>query len=144
MKAYKITTPSCMKCIRQIARKSYGFMTSTVGKSPRMFKPIIWNVANKIKSEMKDMSSDGKDSLLRDSVETVKQFNWEAVMLELLHMAPTLMSLLSQLVKRPAEKKPLLCLLSSQLLKSRHHHMGLVQRAVSVMMYGNSTAKQVH
>ena len=65
-------------------------------------------------------------------------------MLELSHKIPTLMSLLSQLVRRPATQKPLLCLLASQLLKSRHHHMGLVQRAVSVMMYGNATTKQVH
>ena len=65
-------------------------------------------------------------------------------MLELSHKIPTLMSLLSQLVRQPATQKPLLCLLASQLLKSRHHHMGLVQWAVSVMMYGNATAKQVH
>ena len=143
MKAYNISTPSRKKCIRQITRKTYASMASTVVNSPRMLKPIISNVANKIKSEMKAMSSDANDSLLRDSVEAVKHFNWETVMLELLRMAPTLMSLLSQLVQRPAEQKPLLCFLASQLLKSRHHHMGLVQRAVSVMMYGNATAKQV-
>ena len=39
--------------------------------------------------------------------------------------------------------KPILCLLASQLLKGRHQHIGLVQRAVSVMMYGHGTAKQV-
>ena len=119
-------------------------MASTVVNSPRMSKSIIAEIATKIKSEMKALSSDAQDSILRDSVEAVKHFHWETVMLELLHNTPTLMSLLSQLVRRPAVQKPLLCFLASQLLKSRHHHMGLVQRAVSVMMYGNGTAKQVH
>ena len=109
-----------------------------------MSKSIISEVATKIKSEMKDLSSDAHDSILRDSMEAVKHFHWDTVMLELLDKIPTLMSLLSQLVRRPAEQKPLLCFLASQLLKSRHQHMGLVQRAVSVMMYGNGTAKQVH
>ena len=39
-------------------------MASTAGNSPRMFMPITWNVANKIKSEIKDMSLDAKNSLL--------------------------------------------------------------------------------
>ena len=64
-------------------------------------------------------------------------------MLELTKKVPTLMDLLSHIVKQPTEKKPLLCMVASQLLKSRHQRMGLVQRAVSIMMYGNGTSKQV-
>ena len=141
---YNINTPSRKKCIKRITRKTYVSMASSVVNSPRMSKSIISEVATKIKSEMKDLSSDAHDSILRDSMEAVKHFHWDTVMLELLDKIPTLMSLLSQLVRRPAEQKPLLCFLASQLLKSRHQHMGLVQRAVSVMMYGNGTAKQVH
>ena len=109
-----------------------------------MSKSVISQIANKIKAEMKDISSEAHDSILRDSIEAVKHFHWETVMLELSHKIPTLMSLLSQLVQQPATQKPLLCFLASQLLKARHQHMGLVQRAVSVMMYRNGTAKQVH
>ena len=90
-----------------------------------MSKSIISEVATKIKSEMKDLSSDAHDSILRDSMEAVKHFHWDTVMLELLDKIPTLMSLLSQLVRRPAEQKPLLCFLASQLLKSRHQHIGI-------------------
>ena len=67
----------------------------------------------------------------------------DTVWLELQKNVPTLMSLLINLVRRPAESKPLLCLLASQIVKARHQRMGLVQRAVSVMLYGNGTAKQV-
>ena len=115
-------------------------MASSVVNSPRMSKSIITNLALKIKREMKAMSSDAHDSILRDTIEAVKHFSWETVWLELSHKMPTL---LSQLIHKPIEHKPILCFLASQLLKSRHQRMGLVQRAVSVMMYGNGTAKQV-
>lgn len=92
---------------------------------------------------MKDISSKASDSILRDTNEMIKNFEWNKVARELMQRVPTLMNLLKQLVKRSAEKVPLLCLLASQLLKSCHQHMGLVQRAVSIMMYGNGAAKQV-
>ncbi len=92
---------------------------------------------------MKAISSDAHDSILRDTIEAVKHFSWQTVWLELTQKIPTLMSLLSHLIPKPDEHKPLLCFLASPILKSRHQRMGLVQRAVSIMMYGNGTAKQV-
>ena len=68
---------------------------------------------------------------------------WDKVARELMRGLPTLMELLKQLVKKPAKKAPLIIILASQLLKSCHQHMGLVQRAVSIMLYGNGAAKQV-
>ena len=111
--------------------------------SPTLAKSVISQVANKVKTEMKDVSSGRHDSILRDTVEAVKRFSWETVNLELTDKVPTLMALLSQLVPYPSERKPLLCFLASVILKARHKHLCLVQRAVSVMMYGNGTAKQV-
>ena len=65
-------------------------------------------------------------------------------MLELIQRAPTLMDLLKQLVVRQDERKPFLSFLASQILmKSHNMHMGLVQRAVSIMLYGNGTSKEV-
>ena len=146
IRIYNIATPSRKRCIRWITCRTYQSMASAVTSSPRMLQPIVTQIATKIKLEMKDISSQAHDSILRDSVEAVKYFHWETVMLELQRKMSTLtcMSLLSLLVQQPAEKKPLLCFLASQLLKTRHPHMGLVQRAVSVMMYVNGTAKQVH
>ena len=77
------------------------------------------------------------------AVEAVKCFSWETVKLELFKKVPTLMSLLLQIVNKSTERIPLLCLVASQLLKCRHQRLCLVQRAVSVMLYGNGSAKQV-
>ena len=57
---------------------------------------------------MKDISSDAYDSCLRDTLEAVKHFSWETVWLELLKKMPTLMSLLTNLVPRATERKPML------------------------------------
>lgn len=108
-----------------------------------MCKSVLSKLASKIIAEMKELSSDAHNSILRDQVEAVKHFHWDTVMLELLQKCPTLMTLLSKVVQQPKDNKPLLCFIACQLLKSRHQHMGLVQRAVSVMLYGSGTAKQV-
>ncbi len=52
------------------------------------------------------------------------------------------MHLIRQLIAKSNEKKPLLCFLASQILKSRNMHIGLVQRAVSILLYGNGTSKE--
>ena len=55
-----------------------------------MSVPIVSKLACKIRHEMKELSSDSYDSILRDSVEAVKNFNWETVRLELIQNMPTL------------------------------------------------------
>ena len=114
--------------------------------TPTMTKPIITKLAAKlaakIRGEMKELSSDSHSSILRDSVEAVKKFHWETVRLELIQKMPSLMSLLSQVIGRSKERSSLLCLIATMILKSRHRKLGLVQRALSVMLYGNGTAKQ--
>ena len=58
-------------------------------------------------------------------------------------MLPTLMSLLMELVRHPTDNKPFLCLLASMLLKKRSPGLGLVQRAITVALYGNGAHKAV-
>ena len=60
------------------------------------------------------ISSINCNSLLRNSVESVTQFSWEAVHEELLKHMPTLMAVLSSLIPKSAERKPLECLIASQ------------------------------
>ena len=57
---------------------------------------------------------------------------------------PTLINLLSSIVPCAGEREQLVCMVAAQLLKSRHQKMCLVQRAVSVLMYGNGSTKAVN
>ena len=120
-------------------------MATSMISSSGISNPVISEVAQKIKSEMNDLASVAHDSILRNYDSAVKNFQWETVSTELSEKMPTLMLLLTQLIPKPTKSKPLLCMLASMILKSRHHpHVGLVQRVMSVMLYGNSIAKQVN
>ena len=117
-----ISTPSRKKCVRKLARRSYTLMAATVVNSPTMCASVITKLVAKIKAEMRKLSSKEHDSILMDTIEVVKHFHWDTVMLELVQRAPTLMHLLKQLVVRPDERKPFLCFLASQILKSHNAH----------------------
>lgn len=118
-------------------------MATGVLRSSDIAPPFVNKICSNILAEMKAISSVDHNSFLRNSIQSVKQFEWEAVTDELYKNMPTLMSILSNLIPRSADHKPLQCMIASQLLKTRHPHMCLVQRVVSVMMYGNGVAKQV-
>ncbi len=92
-----------------------------------MTKSVVAQVYRKNTAEMKQLSSDEYNSVLRDNMEAVKEFNWETVMFEFGKKLSTLVNLLKGIIPRPAQQRPLLGLLISQLLKSRHQRMGLVQ-----------------
>ena len=138
-----MATPARKHSVKRLARRSYKSLVSSMVKCSSTSTRVVSEVAQKIKAEMKDISSEHHDSILLDTLEAVKNFSWESVLLELQEMMPTLMHLLMKLVTNLSKKKPLLCLLASQLLKQRYPKLGLVQRAISVLLYGNGTSKQV-
>lgn len=90
---------------------------------------------------MKKICKLDHNSILRDDIEGVKHFSWETIWLELERHVPTLLALIKKLLSRP--NKPLTCFIISQILKQRLPCMGLVQRAISVLLYGNGASKQV-
>ena len=105
---------------------------------------VLEAVVSNIKREIKAICSTIHDSILNDNHEAVKRFDWESIWLELNEKMPTLMKLLTSIVDNPNEKKPMLCMISSMILKSRRSSMALPQRAISLLLYGNGASKQVH
>ena len=100
-------------------------------------------VAKRVRKEMKEICAKTHNSILRDSHEVVKCFSWQTIWLEYVQKMPTLLNLLSNLVSDVEKSKSLLCLIISMILKDRVKQMFLVQRGISVLMYGNGTTKQV-
>lgn len=129
--------------MKQYARRCYQAVAATAVKSAPTSDKVMREVAKTIKKEMADIASLRSDSLLRDTVEAVKHFSWSTLTLELQAKAPTLMSLLRTLVRNPVNSKPFIASIACQLLKDSHPKLGLMQRAVSVMLYGNGTSKNV-
>ena len=125
-------------------RKNYTSLAGSVVHSWVMRAPIVSKICNCILSEMNTISSLSHNSFLRSTEDNLKKFSWKAVHNELKQHLPTLMTILSSLIPKPVEHKPLQCFIACQMLKSRHPKLGLVQKAISVMLYGNSVAKQVN
>ena len=94
---------------------------------------------------MKAISSDAHDSLLRDSNDGIKYFKWDGLFGELSRHMPTCVSLLLSLIsgKDDSRRIVLVSVIISMLLKKRFPKMGILQRAISVLLYGNGCSKQV-
>lgn len=142
-KTFTINTPARKAGVRQYARRCYHAVAATAVKSPATSDKVLREVAWVIKKEMKNLASIDSDSILRDSVEAVKHFSWETITSELQNKVPTLMKFLQYLVKKPRESKPFIASLACQLVKDGHPQLGLLQRAVSVLLYANGTSKNV-
>ena len=97
---FHVRTPVRKQGIKRLVRKNYRSLASTVMSSAAIAKPVLMEVSRKIKVEMKQLSSDAHDSILRDAytVEALKHFDWDRVMLELEKTLPILLTLLKQIV----------------------------------------------
>ena len=102
---------------------------------------VVTSLSQQIRKEMNEICSADYHSILHDSYEAVKRFNWESIWLEYQAKVPTLLALLTGLL--PKAEKKFITFVVSLLLKRRCKHMSLVQRVVSLVMYGNAAKKQV-
>ncbi len=143
VKSYSIKTPKRKKAIKRAVRRTHSTIASSVVNSPSTANQVLLDVSKKIIEEMKQFSA--SDSILNNkySVEALKYFDWERIWMEFEKNIPTLINFFRYIVPHPSENIPLICLMASQVLKSWHSQLGLVQRAVSVMLHGHGTSKQV-
>ena len=102
---------------------------------------IMISVARQIRHEIKEICSLKHNSVLRISHENIKHFSWEVIWQELNNKVPTLVELLQKLLPRSSNLS-LSCLICL-MLKQRCKHMSLLQRVVSVLLYGHGTSQQV-
>ena len=116
---------------------------TAISAKPAITNAVILSMSKRILKEIKQLCSLNRCSLLRDDVEAVKNFSWETVWGEMTRDLPTFVFLLQRLIKHPADHKPLICLIISMILKQRSPKVSLVQRAISVFLYGNGTSKVV-
>ena len=109
-----------------------------------MFRYVLIEIYHKIKAEIKDLSSERPYFILRDTVEAVKRFHWDTVLMEFEKMLPTFLILLKNLIHIQPEYKPLMCLIASQRLKPQDQKMDLVQQEISIMLYKHCVYTHTH
>ena len=142
-KRFAIATPWRRKAIKRLTRRSYPSMSTTLLMSQPCSQSVIGSVSKQIRREIQELCSEKHESVLRDSKDAIQFFSWERIWLELEHGVPTLVALLKLLIKSPEQNKPLISFIISLILKRRSPKLGLVQRAISILFYGNGTSKQV-
>lgn len=138
-KNYKLS-PFTVENAKRMVRRSYKALSSSLLESERTGEIFLSQMIEEIKKEIKHICSTTHNSILRDTFEGIKQFSWDTVSNELWTNVPTLMTILSQLT---SGDERLACMMVSMILKKRLPKMGLVQRAMSLLLYGNGTNIQV-
>ena len=140
-KTVYVHSPWGRKNVKRIIRKNYASLSSCFVSSPRTSDLVISNVCQTIHKEMKNICSISHDSIIRDTHEAVKYFSWQTIFLELKNNMPTLMKILGALIPDHKNSKGIICLIACMILKRRLGKMSLVQRAISILLYGNGCSK---
>ena len=87
---------------------------------------VIKRIGKMCFQEIKHLCSDNYDSILRTTSDVpMTHFSWESIWIEISTKAPTLVSILKSClpVKTKLNRKPVLCLCVSMLLKLRNRKM---------------------
>ena len=102
------------------------------------------DVRRKMKQEMRHYFGHQGTTIIVSSVE-VENFSFDSLWYEMSSHVPTLTTVLQQLMpnKDFSLNIPVLYLIGSILLKHRSQNMALLQRVISVVLYGNGASKQV-
>jgi hypothetical protein len=142
---FTVTSPWSKQNVKRLARKNLSSLVSSFADSPRTSNLVLKRVSFIIHKEMTDICSLHHNSVLRDGDDGVKYFNWDTVWVELAQKMPTLMKLLYTIItqRNGKKKKILTCLIACMILKGRNKQMALLQRVISVLLYGNGCIKQV-
>ena len=117
------------KGLISLSRWNYRATPHKIIKSKELKEPVI-------SKEMRVVSSTSNPTILRDSQEKLKQFNWESLWSEFQKNLPILCRKCYQKPQRS------FCFIISLILKNHCRNLSLVQKAVSVMLYGNGCHKQ--
>lgn len=141
-KTFSIKTPTRKRTIKQLARRSYRSFSTSVVNSKLYTRNIVRQMAQTIKGEIKSITSEKEGSIIKGEICALQQFQWESILLHFQRCMPTLMLLLKMLIP-DSRKTPLLCTIASQILKCHKRKMSLLQQAISLLLYGSGTKKQV-
>ena len=140
LKRYEVT-PSRKRAVIALSKRNYRTAARKITKDSSTSSYTLAALVHKVRGEMTELCSLQHNSLLRDLHEAVKRFSWETLWREFEMKLPTLFNLLRGIL--PKADKKFISFVISLLVKKRCKHMSLVQRVISVLLYGNAVKKQV-
>ena len=134
-------TPSRKRIVNSLGRRSYKAAARAITSSDQTKRHVVGSIALQIRHEMSDICSLQNPSLLRNSYADIKNFSWKALSSEFSKRVPTLMFLLNSILPKSDER--FILFLVALVLKKRCKHLSLVQRVISIFLYGYAANKQV-
>lgn len=136
-----MNTPTRRHVLKQVYRREY-CSAHRLLQNELTPDELSSDFARILMAEIKEMCRLDNKSLFRDTHSLLHNFSWEMVWAELEAKAPTLLRFYKYMLH--GAPKALICFAISLLLKWRSPGMGLVQRVISCVMYGNGSSKQVY
>lgn len=141
-KTYYLKSPTTAHSVKQIVRGSYHKVMSGFATSAFHQRLLAGALSRTVKRQIRDLFRD-QSALVFGQKEHVKEFTWNELWDELSRKVPLLVFFLKKLVKDVDPSKPVICLIISMLLTKQNRKMCLLQNVISVVLYGNGSAKQV-
>ena len=135
-----MNTPTRRHVLKQVCRREYHAAHRLI-QNEITSNEVASDFSRLLMTEIKEMCRSESNSLFRDTSSLLHNFTWEAVWAELHAKSPTLLRFYRHMFR--GAPKPLICFAISLILKWRSPGMGLVQRVISCLMYGNGSSKQV-
>ena len=133
-------TPTREEAAIRLAHKSYPSFTKTVME--KFSDNATKAFADVVKEEVKVICSDKTNSKLKSN--DVNDFSWDSIWSELLVYMPHLVIFLKEVLPDSSnENRRIICLIISMILKFRYPKMCLVQKVISMYLFGNSVHKKV-
>ena len=126
--------------MKQVQREEYSAAVSNLYKKMEP-EETAETPAKIMVMEIEELCKLKDKSVFREVGEGIRKFSWDTLWLELVHKAPTLLHFYRQLFR--GASKALICFAILMIIKWRSPKMGLVQRVVSTVFYGNGANKQV-
>ena len=135
-----MNTPTRRHMLKQVYRQEYRSAHRLL-QNEMTPNELAFDFAHILMAEIKEMCRLDNKSVFRDTHSLLHNFSWEVVWAELEAKAPTLLHFYRHMLC--GAPKALICFSISLILKWRSPGMGLVQRVISCVMYGNGSSKQV-
>ena len=145
--AYRYPKGSLKKVVRLACNGKIGSVVKFALKDPSMKSEVISKVGDSMRKELKSFCSNTFNSVLVETSQAaLEYFSWESMWQEMAKATPVIMSLFSTCLSHQADKaklKPIICMCTAILAKSRNPKLCLVQSIISLILLAGHASKQV-
>ena len=138
-------TPKHQRAVKALARRSNMALSNECLADMKTREYTLSSIGRMIRTELKKVSSI-QSVLCSQSNDDLKNFKWDDIYNELKHKAPVFLGVLLSATKTRCARKnqvAVICMCAAILLKYRFKRLSLVQKIVSLVLYGGHCSKKV-